>query len=246
MNAPMTTPPTYGYDTTHAAAADSGGTGKFLDESGAYTGTIPYARAVQSSKGGWGVELGFEADDGRRTKYPMTLWTLGPDGGRYFGHDILDTVLICAGMKPAMALKPGKVKYTVYDFDLRAEVEKESDGYPGLTGKRIGLLIQREWYTTKAGKDASRHSIYGAFDAETRQAASEKLEGKDAAITDKRLASLKDKDSRTAGAPDGTYDNGFSTPPAGKSAGAAAGGFADFTDDIPFAPIGRGVSCHVI
>lgn len=241
MNAPMTqsmtTPPTYGYDATHAAAADSGGQGKFLDESGAYVGTLTYARAVQSSKGGWGVELGFEADDGRKTKYPMTLWTLGPDGSRYFGHDILDTVLICAGMKPAMALKPGKVKYTVYDFDLRADVEKESDGYPGLTGKRIGLLIQRELYTTKAGKDASRHSIYGAFDAETRQAASEKLESKPAAITDKRLATLKDKDSRTGDAPDGTsgsYDNGFSAPSSAPKPAPAAGSFDDMNDDIPF------------
>jgi single-strand DNA-binding protein len=230
MNAPMTTPPTYAYDATHAAAADQGGAGKFLDESGAYVGAITYARAVQSSKGGWGVEIAFEADDGRKTKYPMTLWTIAADGSRQFGHDILDTVLICAGMKPAMAMKPGKVKYTVYDFDLRADVEKEGDGYPGLTGKRIGLLIQRELYTTKAGKDAARHSIYGAFDAETRQAASEKLEGKDAAITEKRLASLKDRDSRTAGAPAGSYDNGFSAP----NPAPAAGSFNDMTDDIPF------------
>lgn len=222
--------PTYAYDTTHAAAADSGGQGKFIDESGEYVGAITYARAVQSSKGGWGVELGFEADDGRRTKYPMTLWTLAVDGARQFGHDILDTILICAGMKPAMALKPGKVKYTVYDFDLRAEVEKEGDGYPGLTGKRIGLLIQRELYTTKAGKDASRHSVYGAFDAETRQAASEKIENKPAAITDKRLAALKDRDSRTGGA---SFDNGFSAPNPAPAA-EPAGGFDDMPDNIPF------------
>ena len=224
MNA---TPPSYTYDTTHAAAADAGGLSRFIDDSGAYTGTITHARAVQSSKGGWGVEIGFESDDGRKTKYPMTLWTLGADGSRYFGHDILDTVLICAGMKPAMALKPGKVKYTFYDFDLRADVEKESDGYPGLTGKRIGLLIQREWYTTKKGIDASRHSIFGAFDPETRQAASEKLEGKDAAITDKRLASLKDKDSRSTDAP-------YVAPAAAPAGKAPAGSFNDFEDDIPF------------
>lgn len=236
MNAPMTTPPTYGYDTTHAAAADAGGLGKFIDESGEYVGTITHARAVQSSKGGWGVEIGFADDDGRKTKYPMTLWTLGPDGSRYFGHDILDTVLICAGMKPAMALKPGKVKYMKYDFDLRADIEEESDGYPGLTGKRIGLLIQREWYTTKAGKDASRHSIFGAFDAETHQAASEKLEGKPAEITAKRLSALRDKDSRTPGGGPGVLDgaapadNGFGAPKPAKPAGS----FDDLSDDIPF------------
>lgn len=236
MNAPttpnMTTPPTYSYDATHAAAADQGGMGKFIDESGEYIGAITYARAVQSSKGGWGVEIGFQADDGRKTKYPMTLWTIAADGARQFGHDILDTVLICAGMKPAMAMKPGKVKYTKYDFDLRAEVEEESDGYPGLTGKRIGLLIQREWYTTKKGADASRHSIYGAFDAETRQAASEKIENKPATITDKRLATLKDRDSRTPGGAAGGFgaaDNGFSAPNP-----APAGAFDDLTDDIPF------------
>lgn len=234
MNAPMATPPTYTYDTEHVADADSP-RGKFIDESGPYVGTIAYARAVQSSKGGWGVEFGFVADDGRRTMYPMTVWTIGADGKRQFGHDILDTVLICAGMKPGAAMKPGKVKYTKYDFDLRAEVEAErSDGYPAIGGKRIGLLIQRELYTAKSGKDAARHVIVGAFDAETRQAASEKVSNEPAALTDKRIATLKDRDSRDAGDP----------TPAAAAPLAWGGSFADMEDDIPFLNIARGVAGH--
>lgn len=223
-NAPM--PPSYTYDDTHAAAADTPSGGKFIDESGAYTGAITYARAVQSSKGGWGVEIGFVADDGRKPKYAPTLWTLSADGKRHFGHDILDCILICAGMKPGAAMKPGTVKYEVWDYDLRAEVEKESPGYPAIAGKRIGLLLQKEIYTTKKGTEGTRIAIIGAFDPETRQAASEKVAGLQAAVTAKRLETLKDKDSRSSA----SADPGYADP----QAAMASGGFSDMTDDIPF------------
>lgn len=225
MNAPM--PPSYAYDTTYAAAADSSGGGKFIDESGAYTGEIIYARAVQSSTGGWGVELGFVTDAGQKAKYAPTLWTLSADGKRHFGHDILDCILICAGMKPGNAMKPGTVKYTVWDYDLRAEVEKESPGYPAIAGKRIGLLLQKELYTTKKGADGSRIQIVGAFDPETRQAASEKVENKPATVTDKRLATLKDIDKRNAGEP-------ASAAPAGSYTSGSNSSFDDLDSDIPF------------
>lgn len=226
MNAPH--PPAYTCDTTHAAAADSMGSSKFIDESGAYTGEITYARAVQSSTGGWGVELGFVTDAGQKAKYAPTLWTLSADGKRHFGHDILDCILICTGMKAGAAMKPGTVKYSVWDYDLRAEVEKESPGYPAIAGKRIGLLLQKELYTTKAGKDGSRIQIVGAFDPETRQAASEKIENKPATVTDKRIATLKDSDKRT-----GPVGDAHATP-ASAGAPAVPGGFNDFEDDIPF------------
>ena len=35
-------------------------------------------------------------------------------------------------------------------------------------------------------------------------------------------------------------------PPAGSNNSNAGGGFQDFEDDIPFGPIGRGRSCHVV
>ena len=41
----------------------------FALNTGAYTGEITYARAVQSSTGGWGVELGFVTDAGQKAKY---------------------------------------------------------------------------------------------------------------------------------------------------------------------------------
>lgn len=224
--------PTYAYDDTHVAAADSGGGGrKFLDDSGPYVGAITYALAVQSSNGGWGVEFGFTADDGRKTKYPLTLWTLGPDGRRYFGHNLLECLLICAGMKAGMALKPGRVTYLKWDYDLRAEVEMEGDGYPGMTGKRIGLILQREIYTNKKGNDAVSHAIVGAFDPETRQAASEKIANKPAELTAKRCAELKDKDSRAVQSTMGYDNNGFTSRAAPTAAVAA---LADLEDDIPF------------
>ena len=216
--------PTYAYNDSRVNAADAGGS-IFIGESGPYVGTITYARAVQSSKGGWGIELGFETDEGRKPKYPLTLWTLGPNGERYFGHDLLDAVLICAGMKPGQALKPGRITYTKWDYDLRDEVEAEADGYPGMSGKRVGLLLQREFYTTKNGRESFRHNIVGAFDPETMQAASEKIANNPAKLTAERVKELKDRDSRNASVVAQTDAN---------SAQANSGAFSGLEDDIPF------------
>ncbi|TCS98794.1 hypothetical protein EDC36_104218 [Tepidimonas ignava] len=208
--------PSYAYSTEHLEAADGGE--RYIAHTGAYTGTIDYARAIQSSKGAWGVELGFVADDGRKPKYPLTLWTLSADGKRYFGHDLLDALLVCAGVESG--LKPGKVRYWRWDRELGEEVEAVADGYPALKHKRIGLLLQRELYTTQTGKEGSRLNIVGVFDPQTRQTASEKAAGLEPQKLAARLASLKDKDSRAAQAP--------------AAQPAQGSGFEDMQDDVPF------------
>ncbi|MBC7357612.1 MAG: hypothetical protein H5U10_03640 [Desulfacinum sp.] len=214
--------PSYAYSTEHLEAADGGE--RYIAHTGAYTGTIDYARAIQSSKGAWGVELGFVADDGRKPKYPLTLWTLSADGKRYFGHDLLDALLVCAGVESG--LKPGKVRYWRWDRELGEEVEAVGDGYPALKGKRVGLLLQRELYTTAQGKEASRLNIVGVFDPTTRQTASEKAAGLEPKKLSERLASLKDKDSRKSS------DEALSRT-LGAAAMAGGSGFDDFAD-APF------------
>ncbi|MBW7657723.1 hypothetical protein [Tepidimonas charontis] len=216
--------PTYTASTQYLRAADFGS--QYLDESGAFVVTIEAARAVQSSKGGWGVELHFTADDGRRPRFAPCLWTLSPTGERYFGHDLLDAILFCAGFPEGHALKPGKVRYWRFDREIGEEVEAIGDGYPDLAGRKVGLVLQREIYTTKTGKEGSRLAIVGAFDPATRQTASEKKEGLEPKILSSRLARLKDKDSRSADTLALATDNSAPVAP--------AGAFDDLEDSIPF------------
>lgn len=215
--------PTYTATSQRLRAADFGS--QYLDETGAFVVTIEAARAVQSSKGGWGVELHFVAEDGRRPKYAPCLWTLSPAGERYFGHDLLDALLCCAGFAEGHALKPGKVRYRRFDRELGQEAETIGEGYPELSSKKVGLVLQRELYTTQSGKEGSRLSIVGAFDPVTRQTASEKKEGLEPQILASRLARLKDKDRRSAHTP---------TAAAAGADVAPASDFDDLADDVPF------------
>lgn len=215
--------PTYTTNSQRLRAADGG---QYLEETGAFVVTIEAARAVQSSKGGWGVELHFVAEDGRRPRFAPVLWTLSPSGERYFGHDLLDALLFCAGLPDGHVLKPGKVRYGRYDRELGERVEAVGDGYPELAGRKVGLVLQRERYTTQSGKEGSRLSIVGAFDPTTRQTASEKKEGLAPQILASRLARLRDKDSRSA--------KTLALDASNSSPVASAGVFDGLDDDIPF------------
>lgn len=214
--------PIYTATSQRLRAADFGS--QYLDETGAFVVTIEAARAVQSSKGGWGVELHFVAEDGRRPKYAPCLWTLSPTGERYFGHDLLDALLYCAGLPEGHVLKPGKVRYRRYDREIGQEVETIGEGYPELSTKKVGLVLQRERYTTPSGKEGSRLSIVGAFDPVTRQTASEKKEGLAPQLLASRLARLTDKDRRS-GAQGAAQAAAAATP---------ARAFDDLAEDVPF------------
>jgi hypothetical protein len=210
--------PTYQYNDQHVAQLDAGQ----IDQSGGYVASINWARAVQSKKGGWGVEIQATTDDGRTMRNPVTLWTLKADGSRIFGHDILDSLLICAGMKAGAAMKPGRVTAKTWDPVERRLIDEDADGYPALTGKRVGLIVQREAYTKQDGSTGYRLNLVGAYHPDDQRSAGEIIGGKPAEATARKLAGLRDKDS-TGAAP---------MPAApGQTAPAKA---SDFDDDIPF------------
>jgi hypothetical protein len=186
--------PTYSYSAENVDKLDGG----LIDQSGGYVLTINWAKAVQSKSGGWGVEIQATSDDGLQLRNPVTLWTFTGDGRRIFGHDILDSLLICAGMKPGMAMKPGRVPVKVWDADLRHMVDEEADGYPGFTGKRVGMIIQREAYTKQNGDTGYRLNLIGAYHPDDMRSAGEIIGGKNAQATDRKIAGLRDKDSTGA------------------------------------------------
>lgn len=202
--------PSYTIDRSHFEDAP-----RFLEQSGAYVCTLTHARAVRSSKGGWGVELGVVAQDGAKPRRPLVIWTLSPSGERYFGARLFEALLFCAGFPDGHALRTGPVSFRQWDYDLREEVEAVDQGYPELAGRQVGLLLQRERYLTPSGKEGVRLNVVGAFDPRTRQTAQEKRDGAPAKALEERLARLVDR---------------ASSAPQTMSSSAVAG----LEEDIPF------------
>jgi len=187
--------PSYGYNEQGAIKADTP-LNQRITETGAYCVTIIAAEAKLSKEHTYGIEFSVETDEGATARY-LSLYTLKADGARLFGHDILDSMLICAGLKSGQALKPGQATIKKYDMDSKREYDASAECYPGLHGKRIGLVLQKE-LSTYNGKDREKMIIVGAFDPETRKTATEKLTNAPAEQLDARLATLKDKDKRSA------------------------------------------------
>lgn len=213
--------PSYDYNPDHVTRLDGG----YIEETGSYAVTIKSAAAIQANKGTWGVSFDFIDENGQGPRFPVTIWTLSADGKRLFGHDILDSILICAGMKPASALKPGKVNAPEWDATERKMVEKETDGYPALTNRAVGLLLQKEHYTKNDGNPGSRLLIVGAYNADTWLSAGEMIGGyTDATATAKKIKSLKDKDSTGNGYASATPASAQKPTPKNE----------DFDDEIPF------------
>ncbi len=187
--------PNYGYNEQGAMSADTP-INQRITETGAYVVTIVSAEAKLSKEHTYGIEFSVETYEGASARY-LSLYTLKADGTRLFGHDILDAILICAGLKQGQALKPGMANIKKFDTSSKREYEANVECYPGLHGKRIGLVLQKE-LSTYDGRDREKLNIVGAFDPSTRKTATEKLTNAPAEQLDARLATLKDKDKRSA------------------------------------------------
>lgn len=211
----------YNLNPNDAKAADQ--IGRFIKETGKYQGTITRAEAVKSKQHTDGVEFTFLSDDGREAEY-LTLWTIKQDGTHLSDYKKLMAIMACCQVK-SISPKPMMVKK--YDRDAGAKVDTQITGFPELTGKKIGLLLQKELYTKDDGSDGSSLRIYAAFQHGTELTATEILDRKTSPVAlGKLVEGLGDKDNRKKGAR--TSANHL---PAYEPAGGDA---APFDDDIPF------------
>lgn len=207
------------YALNAAEAKQTEYTGSRIDETGKYIGKFVYAEDIKAGSGASGIEFGFEADDGRKTR--LNIYTLNKSGEPIFGRKMLMALMTCMRVKTIEA-KPGKVKK--YDYDTKAEVTKDANVFPDLMGKRIGLLLQAEEYAKTSGDGTGwKMNIAGCFDAATELTPSEILDQRTKPeVLAKMVAALRDKPLKAGGG------DPIKTPPAG------SGSFADMDDDIPF------------
>lgn len=78
---------------------------------------------------------------------------------------------------------------------------------PELTNKKIGLVLQKRFFTKGDGSDGNGMNLVMAFDMQTRQTLKEKINGTQAIAVDKILETLEDKDDRKKGQAQQQYSN---------------------------------------
>lgn len=210
-------------DTKAAKAADQ--INARITESGKYAGVLTRAEAITSKKGSKGVEFSFKADNGSTSDY-LSVWTTNAAGEQLAGYKAVMAMLTCMSLRGA---KETQIEVDKYNFDTQQRERVTVPGYPDMMNKPIGLVLQKELYTKNNGGEGERMLIVGCYRPSDEFTASEIL---DKAIKPEVLAkqlqwlaSKPVKDART---------NAGSSSPAPAAATADAGGFADFSDDIPF------------
>jgi hypothetical protein len=207
--------------TLNPDAARAAGAGSRITETGKYVGAIVSAVAtVSGQKASEGIEISFEADDGRTADY-LTIWTHRSDGTELPGFRMVNALMTCV---KARELKP--VKGSV--ADPRTGGTKEAFVYAALA-QRVGLILQRENYVKQDGTEGFKFDIVLPFDPVTGQSAAEILNREtDAAQVDRIASTLKDKAPRNkpaGGSPHASF---------GHPANGGSKGLPDMDEDIPF------------
>lgn len=190
-----------------------------IERSGKYVGILTRAESVTSRQETEGVEFSFRADDGSTADF-LTLWTYNADGKALSGLKALNAMMTVCQTR---GLTPTDGTVEKWDASTGQRGKMPATIFPELTGKRIGLLLQREEYEKRNGDVGSKMNIVGCFDPESELTASELLARKTQPETLARMvAALRDKTLK------------------GRSASNAqrplepAGGSDDIDDDIPF------------
>jgi len=179
----------YEFDESSAVKADEAR----LDTSGAYVCKIVEAQAIVSQeKGTHGVLFKVTSEGNGDAEF--TLYTKKADGKPIFGYNQLQAILMLTGVRN---LRGAKGLVSKWDNEIGERVEVEGTVFPDLAGKKVGLVFQKEMYTSNSGKDSFRMNMVGSFHYETRLTCSELKERKvKPEKLEKQLSRLQDKDSR--------------------------------------------------
>ncbi|MFE8033816.1 hypothetical protein [Thiohalocapsa marina] len=179
---------TYDLNTKQAAAADN--TMSRIEETGKYVGTLTRAEAVVSTRNTEGVEFSFRADDGATADF-LTLWTYNEAGDELPALKMLNAMMTVLRVK---TISPTSGQVEKWDSTAGARIKTAATIFPELTGRRIGLLLQREEYQKRDGSIGSKMNIWAVFDADSELTASEILSRKTQPETlAKMLLTMKDK-----------------------------------------------------
>ena len=169
----------YSLDSNAARAGDK--TSNFIDESGAYAGTFQRVEAlISKEKGTHGIGFTFKTADGASVNFDV--WTVKSNGEKLSGFDAIQAIMTCMKVR---GMKPEPMTVEKYDFEARQTKLTQINGFPALTGKPIGVFLQKE-LSIYNGEEKAKMNLVGSFEADTQLTASEIL---DKSVTPKNYAS---------------------------------------------------------
>src|SRR5690606_16467209 len=115
-------------------------------------------------------------------------------GEALYGYKVLSAIMTVMGVQ---SLEPKQGNIKAPDGNPR-----QVTAFPALHGKPIGLVLQKVLYTKNDGKDGYKFNIFAPFNARTELTAKEMRDGNTQPVAlGGIIATLKDKDERTAGHP---------------------------------------------
>lgn len=201
-----------------SAKAGSGGSSR-IDSFGKFKGTIKHCKQYTTESNAKFVEIYFSSDGGQETK--IRICTHSKVGEPTYGFKQLQAVMACCKVR---TLTPIEAVIDDYDYDQNKVVPIKRTIYKELSGKQIGLALYRHDQTNdKSGKDFYSMEIAAPFHYDTEQVAAEVLDSSPAALLEKIVAGLRNKDSRQSGGHQKSHDFYQSAQPSD-----------NFDDDIPF------------
>ncbi|WHP05761.1 hypothetical protein QLH32_17435 [Acinetobacter corruptisaponis] len=162
---------TFNFNQDSAKQADNGGR---IEQAGKYIGVIKSMEFVTSrNTGTTGFEINFETDS--KESATISIWTQKNDGTPLSGSHKINALLACAGVR---ALTPTDQPLEKYDYDTKQRINQRCVVAPEMTGKRIGLLLQRENYKNGNGQSRHRMNFFAAFHAGSELMAKELIDKK--------------------------------------------------------------------
>jgi hypothetical protein len=213
----------YNLDPQAARQADT--SGAIIKDIGKYVGEFTQAKDIVSKKGGRGIEFVFKSNSGQKAN--LAIYTMGADGSKYQGYDLLMAIMTCLQTRSITPV-PAPVKR--WDYDTRQEVIEQGTVFKELH-KPIGVLLETEDYLKNDGTTATKLVLKNVFQAETELTASEILDKKtQPSALAKMVEGLRHRPLKGA-RPLPQNGNDIGSIPAGHP---ASSGFDDMEDEIPF------------
>lgn len=168
--------PIFTYDQNAAMKA---GQSSFINETGAYVGKITQAKWTQSQGGAKALELSFEDENGAKADYLSIYYTNRNGEDLQYGNNMIQAIMGCVGAK--------QLTQAPYNGHQIA---------PELTGKKIGLMLQKVLRLKQDGSETHSFQILCPFSSQSRKTLAEHAENKPAERIDWLVANTKDKDER--------------------------------------------------
>ena len=173
MNQPIMT-----YDQTQGIKA---GGGNFISEGGAYICTITEAKYVEAKTKTSGLEFSFESSDGQKINFINVYYA------KQNGEKVTGGVSILNAMMGLCGISQMTSSQNINGFIC-----------PELTGKKIGVFLQKTIYSKGDGSDGYKFDIRVPYDINTGKTLREKVSNDSARTIESLSFTYKDKDERTA------------------------------------------------